>query len=195
MRIIGLAGWSGAGKTTLLVRVIPLLTARGLRVSTVKHAHHGFDIDQPGKDSWEHRQAGATEVLVASGRRWALMHELRDGAEPDLPSLLSHLTAADLVLVEGFKRDAPPKIEVHRPSVGKAMLHPGDPTIIAVASDEALPGVALPVLPLDDPAAVADWLMAHAAAGRPSLGGQLRWPTSTSTMPRDSDDSSTGDGW
>ena len=163
MRIIGLAGWSGAGKTTLLVRVIPLLTAHGLRVSTVKHAHHGFDIDQPGKDSWEHRRAGATEVLIASGRRWALMHELRDDKEPDLASLLSHLTGADLVLVEGFKRDGHPKLEVHRPSVGKAMLHPGDPAIIAVASDEALPGVSLPVLPLGDPAAVADWLMAHAA--------------------------------
>ena len=163
MRIIGLAGWSGAGKTTLLVRLIPLLTAQGLRVSTIKHAHHDFDIDQPGKDSWAHRQAGATEVLVASGRRWALMHELRDEPEPPLAALLGQLSAVDLVLVEGFKRDPHPKIEVHRPANGKALLCPDDPAIIAVASDAALPGVALPVLALDDGPAVAAFAVQHAA--------------------------------
>jgi molybdopterin-guanine dinucleotide biosynthesis protein MobB len=163
MRIIGLAGWSGAGKTTLLVKIIPLLTARGLRVSTIKHAHHDFDIDKPGKDSWMHRQAGATEVLVASGRRWALMHELRDEAEPALEVLLCRLTSVDLVLIEGFKRDPHPKIEVHRGANGKALLYPDDPAIIAVASDVALPHARLPVLGLDDAEAVASFAMRHAA--------------------------------
>ncbi len=164
MRIIGLAGWSGAGKTTLLRRLIPVLVARGLRVSTIKHAHHGFDIDQPGKDSWEHRQAGATEVLVASARRWALMHELRDAPEPTLATLLGRLSQVDLVLVEGFKRDAHPKLEVHRPSLGKPLLHPGDPSIGAVASDATLPEALVPVLPLDDVAAVAGYVLDHARA-------------------------------
>jgi molybdopterin-guanine dinucleotide biosynthesis protein B len=163
MRIIGLAGWSGAGKTTLLVRIIPLLTAQGLRVSTIKHAHHDFDIDKPGKDSWMHRQAGATEVLVASGRRWALMHELRDETEPALDALLGRLTAVDLVLIEGFKRDPHPKIEVHRPANGKPPLYPGDPAIIAVASDAPLPDMALPVLALDDAAAIASFVARQAA--------------------------------
>ncbi len=163
MRIIGLAGWSGAGKTTLLVKIIPLLTAGGLRVSTIKHAHHDFDIDKPGKDSWMHRQAGATEVLVASGQRWALMHELRDEAEPALHALLGQLTAVDLVLIEGFKRDPHPKIEVHRTANGKTLLHPNDKAIIAIASDAPLPEVALPVLALDDAAAVAAFVVRHAA--------------------------------
>jgi molybdopterin-guanine dinucleotide biosynthesis protein B len=163
MRIIGLAGWSGAGKTTLLARVIPLLTAQGLRVSTVKHAHHDFDVDKPGKDSWIHRQAGATEVLVASGRRWALMHELRDETEPALDTLLSRLTAVDLVLIEGFKRDPHPKIEVHRPANGKPLLYTDDPAIIAVATDAPLPDMALPVLALDDAGAVAAFVVQHAA--------------------------------
>jgi len=163
VKVIGLAGWSGAGKTTLLVRVIPVLTARGLRVSTIKHAHHGFDIDQPGKDSWSHRQAGATEVLVASGRRWALMHELRDEAEPKLDALLRRLTAVDLVLIEGFKRDRHPKIEVHRAANGKPLLYPDDPAIIAVASDVTLPDTGVVRLALDDAEAVAAFAMAHAA--------------------------------
>lgn len=118
MRVIGLAGWSGAGKTTLLRRLIPLLIERGLRVSTLKHAHHDFDVDQPGKDSWEHRQAGAEEVLVSSTARWALMHELRGQAEPGLAELLAHMRAVDLVVIEGFKRDAQPKIEVFQ--IGRA---------------------------------------------------------------------------
>jgi molybdopterin-guanine dinucleotide biosynthesis adapter protein len=162
MRVMGLAGWSGAGKTTLLVRVIPLLIARGLRVSTVKHAHHDFDIDKPGKDSWKHRQAGATEVLVASGHRWALMHELRDAPEPALPEMLARLTQVDLVLIEGFK-DAPhPKIEIHRAANGKPLLFPDDPSFLAVVSDQALPDAPLPVLSLDDAGAVAAFIMQHA---------------------------------
>jgi molybdopterin-guanine dinucleotide biosynthesis protein B len=150
LRVIGLAGWSGAGKTTLLRRLIPALTARGLRVSTLKHAHHSFDVDQPGKDSWEHRQAGAEEVLVASAARWALMHELRTEAEPGLPALLARMQPVDLVLVEGFKRESHPKIEVYRMANAKPPLHPGDPSIVAVAADVALQGLAIPLLHLDD---------------------------------------------
>jgi molybdopterin-guanine dinucleotide biosynthesis protein B len=164
MRIIGLAGWSGAGKTTLLVKIIPLLTARGLRVSTIKHAHHDFDIDKPGKDSWMHRQAGAAEVLVASGRRWALMHELRDDAEPALGDLLGRLSAVDLVLIEGFKRDPHPKIEVHRAANGKQLLYSDDPAIIAIASDVPLPGAACPVMDINDAEAIASFAAANAAA-------------------------------
>jgi len=150
MRVIGLAGWSGAGKTTLLRLLIPVLTARGLQVSTLKHAHHSFDIDQPGKDSWEHRQAGAKEVLVASAVRWALMHEHRHEAEARLPALLAQMCPVDLVLVEGFKREAHPKIEVHRMANAKPALYPDDPSIVAVASDVALPGLTIPLHHLDD---------------------------------------------
>jgi molybdopterin-guanine dinucleotide biosynthesis protein B len=150
MRVIGLAGWSGAGKTTLLRLLIPVLTARGVQVSTLKHAHHSFDIDQPGKDSWEHRQAGAKEVLVASSVRWALMHEHRHDAEPRLPVLLAQMCPVDLVLVEGFKREAHPKIEVHRMANAKPALYPDDPSIVAVASDAALPGLTIPLHHLDD---------------------------------------------
>ncbi|WP_034991356.1 molybdopterin-guanine dinucleotide biosynthesis protein B [Beijerinckia mobilis] len=156
-RVIGLSGWSGAGKTTLIVRLIPVLRQRGFTVSTVKHAHHAFDIDQPGKDSYEHRLAGAQEVLVASASRWALMHEMREAAEPSLAELLAHLSAVDLVLIEGFKRDSHPKIEVHRAATGKPYLYPDDPFIRAVATDqpESLP---LPCLSLDDVEAIADLL-------------------------------------
>ena len=139
MRIIGLAGWSGSGKTTLLTQVIPILVGRGLRVSTLKHAHSGFDLDQPGKDSHSHRLAGATEVVISSGKRWALMHELRGAPEAALPELLSHMSPVDLVIVEGYKRDRHPKLEVHRSEVGKPLLHPDDPAIVAVASDGPLP--------------------------------------------------------
>jgi molybdopterin-guanine dinucleotide biosynthesis protein B len=163
VRVIGLAGWSGAGKTTLLRRLIPALTATGLSVSTLKHAHHAFDIDQPGKDSWEHRQAGATEVLIGSANRWALMHELRGAAEPSLAELLAHLSPVDLVLVEGFKRGPHPKIEVHRHANGKPFLHPEDPSIVALASDVAVPGP-LPRVGLDDVDGVAALVLAHAAA-------------------------------
>jgi molybdopterin-guanine dinucleotide biosynthesis protein B len=164
MRVIGLAGWSGAGKTTLLRRLIPVLTARGLRVSTLKHAHHSFDVDQPGKDSWEHRQAGATEVLVASSARWALMHEQRGDAEPGLPALLAHLSPVDLVLVEGFKRATHPKLEIHRADNAKPLLHPDDPSIVAIASDAPLHGLAIPLHHLDDIAAIADEVQARAVA-------------------------------
>src|SRR6516164_8638206 len=135
MRIIGLAGWSGSGKTTLLAKVIPRIVARGLKVSTLKHAHHGFDVDQPGKDSHSHRMAGATEVLVSSANRWALVHELRGAPEPTLPELLKKLSPVDLVIIEGFKREGHPKLEVHRALVGKPLLHPDDPHIIAIAAD------------------------------------------------------------
>jgi molybdopterin-guanine dinucleotide biosynthesis adapter protein len=135
MRIIGFAGWSGAGKTTLIVKLIPALNARGLSVSTVKHAHHNFDVDKPGKDSYEHRAAGATEVLVASDQRFALMHELRGAPEPSLAELLSKLAPVDLVLVEGFKRDSHMKLEVHRAANGKPLLYPDDPHVKALVSD------------------------------------------------------------
>ena len=162
MRVIGLAGWSGAGKTTLLAKVLPRLVARGLRVSTLKHAHHAFDLDQPGKDSHTHRLAGATEVLVSSANRWALVHELRGAPEPSLGELLAKLGAVDLVIVEGFKRSPHPKLEIYRAGVGKPLLHPGDPQIVAVASDAEVPGAGVPVLGLDDVEAVADALLAHA---------------------------------
>jgi molybdopterin-guanine dinucleotide biosynthesis protein B len=161
MRLIGLVGWSGSGKTTLLSKLIPLIVARGVTVSTIKHAHHEFDVDTPGKDSWVHRQAGATEVLVASDRRFALMHELRGEPEPGLNDLLARLTPVDLVFVEGFKRDPYRKIEIHRPKLGKNLLAPDDPWIIAVASPEPIAGVALQWLPLDQPAAIADFILAQ----------------------------------
>lgn len=155
MRVIGFAGWSGAGKTTLIVRVLPLLTARGLRVSTVKHAHHGFDLDRPGKDSWAHREAGAGEVLIASATRFALLHELRGAPEPGLATLLAHLTPCDLVLVEGFKRDPIPRIEVHRAGNGKPFLWPDEPGIVAIAADVPVSGAGRPVCGLDDAAGIA----------------------------------------
>src|ERR1700687_5131674 len=138
MKVIGLAGWSGAGKTTLLSRVIPHLLGQGLRVSVIKHAHHNFDVDVPGKDSWVHRQSGAVEVLVSSGKRWALMHELREGTEPRLPELLAKLSGVDLVVVEGFKPEPHCKIEVHRLANGKPLLFPDDPGIAGIATDAAL---------------------------------------------------------
>jgi molybdopterin-guanine dinucleotide biosynthesis protein B len=163
MRVIGIAGWSGAGKTTLLTKLIPRLTARGVRVSTVKHAHHAFDVDQPGKDSHIHRISGATEVLVSSANRWALVHELRGAAEPTLAELLVKLAPVDLVIVEGFKHGAHPKLEIYRAAVGKPPLHPGDPHIVAVASDAPVPDARVPVVALDDVDAVADLMLARAA--------------------------------
>jgi molybdopterin-guanine dinucleotide biosynthesis protein B len=163
MRIIGIAGWSGAGKTTLLAKLIPRLTARGVRVSTVKHAHHAFDVDQPGKDSHTHRMAGATEVLVSSVNRWALVHELRGAAEPKLSDLLGKLAPVDLVIIEGFKHGAHPKLEIYRSAVGKPPLHTDDPHIVAVASDAPVPSARVPVVGLDDVDAIADLMLAHAA--------------------------------
>ena len=169
MRIFGLAGWSGSGKTTLMTALIPEFVARGLSVSTIKHAHHAFDVDQPGKDSWRHRQAGANEVMVVSERRWALMHELRGAPEPALDQLVPRITPVDLLLVEGFKHHPHPKIEVYRPSLGKLPLHPDDRYIVAVASDEDLPGLTLPRLPLGNPAMIADFIVRH--------DGRTRWPS------------------
>jgi molybdopterin-guanine dinucleotide biosynthesis protein B len=161
-RIFGFAGWSGAGKTTLIRQVIAHLVGQGLVVSTIKHAHHDFDIDQPGKDSWEHRQAGASEVLVASDRRWALMHESRGAAEPPLAELLAKLAPADLVLVEGFKRTAFAKMEVFRAGNGKPPLHPEDSSIIAIAGDTDFPQSGLPILSLNDIAGIAAFAERHA---------------------------------
>jgi len=161
-RVIGLAGWSGAGKTTLLVKAIPLLVRRGLRVATLKHAHHAFDVDQPGKDSFLHRQAGASEVIISSARRWAQIHEIGDGAEATLAELLEKVTVADLVIVEGFKHDVHAKVEVFRAANGRPPLHPDDPRILGVASDQPFPDAVVPVVPLDDVAAVADLLVASA---------------------------------
>jgi molybdopterin-guanine dinucleotide biosynthesis protein B len=163
MRIIGLAGWQGSGKTTLLAKVIPRLVARGRTVSTVKHAHDGFDIDQPGKDSHTHRMAGATEVLIGSARRFALMHELRGAPELPLRALLARLAPVDLVIVEGYKREPHPKLEVHRASVGKPLIYPNDSWIVAVASDGPLPGTELPVIALDDIETIADVMLVEAA--------------------------------
>ncbi len=162
MRIIGLAGWSGSGKTTLITKVIPRLTARGLRVSTLKHAHHGFDLDQPGKDSFFHRAAGATEVIIGSAKRWAILHELREEPEWNLAALLAKVSAVDLVLVEGFKRDRFPKLEIYRAGNGKPLLHPDDPHIVAIASDTPLPEAKVPVIDLNDVAAIVDLLLARA---------------------------------
>src|ERR1700720_377998 len=161
MKLIGLAGWSGAGKTTLLSRVIPHVRERGLRVSVIKHAHHSFDVDVPGKDSWVHRQSGAAEVLVSSGSRWALMHELRGASEPRLPELLKKMARVDLVVVEGFKSEPHRKIEVHRLANGKALLFPDDPAIAGIATDAAIATV-LPVAHLDDIPAIAAMMQSSA---------------------------------
>jgi molybdopterin-guanine dinucleotide biosynthesis protein B len=158
MKVFGFAGYSNAGKTTLIEALIARFVAQGLRVSLIKHAHHGFDIDRPGKDSFRHREAGATEVMLVCDRRWAIMHELRDEAEPDLESQLSHLAPCDLVLIEGFKSNAVPKIEVHRPANGKPYIWPENPSIVAVASDVRCEGP-LPWLDLNDPAAIADFVL------------------------------------
>ena len=161
MKVIGLAGWSGAGKTTLLSRVIPHLLAEGLLVSVIKHAHHAFDVDVPGKDSWRHRQSGATEVLVSSTQRWALMRELRGAAEPRLPELLAKLSRVDLVVVEGFKSEPHRKIEVHRLAVGKPLLFPDDPAIAGIATDTEVE-TTLPTVHIDDIPAVAAMMLKSA---------------------------------
>ena len=160
MHVLGLTGWSGSGKTTLLTALIPRFVASGLSVSTIKHAYHGFDLDQPGKDSWRHRQAGAREVLVASSVRWALMHEVV-GQEPGLPELLQRLAPVDLVIVEGFKANPHPKIEVHRPALGKPPIWPGRSDIVAVACDDAPANDPPHLLPLNDPAAIVDWALTY----------------------------------
>jgi molybdopterin-guanine dinucleotide biosynthesis protein B len=163
MRIIGLAGWSGSGKTTLLTKVIPRIVARGLTVSTIKHAHHSFDLDQPGKDSHSHRAAGATEVLVGSGSRWAIVHELRGEAEPILSDLLAKASPVDLIVVEGYKAERHPKLEVYRASNGKPLLSPDDAAIVAIASDVTLANARVPVVDLNDTEGIVEILLRHAA--------------------------------
>ncbi|HET9763071.1 MAG TPA: molybdopterin-guanine dinucleotide biosynthesis protein B [Casimicrobiaceae bacterium] len=158
MRVLGFAGWSGSGKTTLIEQLIPRFVARGLTVSLVKHAHHEFDLDQPGKDSFRHREAGCREVLVTSAVRWALQHELRGQPELTLDDALQRLSPCDLALVEGFKAAPVPKLEVYRASVGKPLLHPHDPKIVAVATDGPL-AATVPVLPLGDPDTVATFVL------------------------------------
>jgi len=161
MKVFGIAGYSGSGKTTLLEQLLPRFTALGLRVSVIKHAHHSFDIDQPGKDSYRHRAAGASEVLLASGARWVLLNELRGAPEPQLEEYLKKFSPCDLVLVEGFKHEAIPKLEVHRPANGKPPLWPDNPYIVAVASDAALdaPPAGLPVLDLNDADAIVRFIL------------------------------------
>jgi len=165
MKVLGLAGWSDSGKTTLLVRLIPALTGRGLSVSTIKHAHHKFDVDRPGKDSYRHREAGAHEVLVSSANRWALMHEHRGAAEPGLDELLTRLSPVDLVLVEGFKGEHHAKIEVHRRETSKPLLAPQDDNVIALAADWQPDNVTVPVFALDDIEAISDFIVHYQRHG------------------------------
>ncbi len=174
MKVFGLAGWSGSGKTTLVVKLIPALRARGLAVSTVKHAHDGFEVDQPGKDSYEHRNAGATEVLVTSAERWALMGELRGDPEPSMEEIVARMSPVDLILVEGFKRESHDKLEVFRAIRSRRPLCHKDPHIVAIASDDprcqARAEVDLPCLNLDDAGGIADFIIAHCGLG-PSARG------------------------
>lgn len=158
MKVFGIAGFSGSGKTTLIEQLIPRLTAQGLKVSVIKHAHHGFDIDKPGKDSYRHREAGASEVMLTGAQRWALLHELRDEPEPMLSEYLAHFSPCDLVLVEGFKNEPVPKLEVYRPANGKPPLWPENPSVVAVASDEPVK-TPLPVLDLNDIDAIATFVV------------------------------------
>lgn len=170
MKTLGIVGWSGSGKTTLLTALIPRLRARGLTVSTVKHAHHGFDMDRPGKDTYRHREAGAREVLVATAHRWALLHEVA-GQEPALPALLARMAPVDLVLVEGFKTHEFPKLEVHRAALGKPPIWPDWPDVAAIATDAPLPGCERIVLALNDPEAIAAWIMGFLAIQRATPDG------------------------
>jgi molybdopterin-guanine dinucleotide biosynthesis protein B len=160
MKIFGFAGWSGSGKTTLIEQLIPRFTKRGLKVSLIKHAHHSFDVDQPGKDSYRHRHAGAMEVLVTSSRRWVLMHELHGEPEPSIEEQIQHLSPCDLLLVEGFKHAPIPKLEVWRAATGEPMLHPNDPEIVAVASDQRI-DTRLPLLDLGDVDGIAAFILGH----------------------------------
>jgi molybdopterin-guanine dinucleotide biosynthesis protein B len=166
LKVLGLAGWSGAGKTTLLAALIPELVRRGVTVSTMKHAHHAFDVDQPGKDSYVHREAGATEVMVASANRWALMHEHRGAPEPDSRELMKHMSAVDLLLIEGFKRETHDKLEIYREANGKSLLASEDPHVVAILTDGPVPKTELPVLDLNDIGAIADFVMRHCGLQR-----------------------------
>ena len=171
MKIFGLAGWSGAGKTSLMVRLLPELVGRGLTVSTMKHAHHAFDVDTPGKDSYEHRQAGASEVLVTSANRWALMHELRGAPEAQIETLVARMTPVDLLLIEGFKNHAHDKLEIFRRDVGKPLLCVSDPRVVAVASDGPVPEARVKVIDLGDTRAIADFIVAHCGLLRDKARG------------------------
>lgn len=162
MKVIGLAGWSGSGKTTLLAKLIPVLIARGLKVSTVKHAHHAFDLDKPGKDSYVHRASGASEVFISSANRWAQMHELRGEEELRLSDIIKRMTPVDLLIIEGFKRETHPKLEIHRAEVGKPLLQPEDDWIVAIASDKPVPQSGVPVVDLNDIEKIADVILAEA---------------------------------
>jgi molybdopterin-guanine dinucleotide biosynthesis adapter protein len=168
MKIIGIAGYSGSGKTTLIEKLIPVLVREGVRVSLIKHAHHEFDVDQPGKDSWRHRHAGCSEVLISSSKRWALMHELRGAEEPALQEQLKHLSPCDLVIVEGYKSEPIPKVEVHRRAGHTPLLYPEDPNVVAIASDEPL-DTKLPQLDVDDPEAVARFILQFLGLNRARL--------------------------
>ena len=160
--VFGVVGWKNSGKTTLVVRLVAELTGRGFRVSTLKHAHHAFDVDQEGTDSFRHRQAGASEVALVSGRRWALMHELRGDSEPAMTEMLDRLSPCDVVLVEGYKRESHPKIEVRRSdSVTGDWLAPNDAQIVAIASDHATDSGNLPRFDLDDVSQIADFAVAY----------------------------------
>jgi len=169
-RVIGIAGWSGSGKTTLITRMIPLLVKRGLKVATVKHAHHAFDVDQPGKDSYEHRKSGAAEVVISSARRWVQMHELGEEREPSLIELLRRLSPCDVVLVEGFKHERHAKLEVYRPSLGKPPLHTDDSRIIAIASDQPITGARVPVLDLNNVPSIAGFVCERAPMMEDAIG-------------------------
>ena len=168
MKVIGIAGYSGSGKTTLIEKVIPCLVREGVRVSLIKHAHHEFDVDQPGKDSYRHRHAGCSEVLISSSNRWALMHELRGAAEPALQEQLKHFAPCDLVIVEGYKSEPIPKIEVRLKGAHTPALYPDDPKVIAVATDDVL-DTALPQLDVNDAAAVAQFIIQYLGLNRARL--------------------------
>lgn len=165
MRVMGIVGWSGSGKTSLLVALLPLLRGAGLTVSTMKHAHHRFDLDTPGKDSFRHREAGASEVLIVTDARWMLLHEHRDEPEPPIEALIARMTPVDLLLIEGFKTHPHPKIEIHRASEGKPLMAPTDPDIIAVATDTPMPELAVPQLDLNDPPAIAAFILGATGLG------------------------------
>jgi molybdopterin-guanine dinucleotide biosynthesis protein MobB len=168
MKVIGIAGFSGSGKTTLIEKIVPEFVRDGLRVSLIKHAHHEFDVDHPGKDSYRHRHAGCTEVMVISGRRWVLMHELRGNPEPSLQEQLRHLGPCELVIVEGYKNQAIPKIEVHRRAANAPLLYPEDRNVVAIATDEPL-DTKLPQFGLDDIAGISRFISRHLALERPPL--------------------------
>jgi molybdopterin-guanine dinucleotide biosynthesis protein B len=170
MKKFGLAGWSGSGKTRLMMRLLPELIGRGYSVSTIKHAHHNFDIDKPGKDSFEHRRAGASEVMVSSEKRWALMHEHRTALQPNAEALIAEMTPVDLILIEGFKDDTHPKLEIHRARSEKPLLYLNDPNIVAIATEKPLE-TNLPQLHIEDILSIADFIESHCALRRPAVPG------------------------